>query len=362
MSPGGVFEGGDPQLGRLASLARMLTRWYSIAALLFGVVGGSAGAVFFMRKGVLPPSAWLGVWLLLVASTAANLFLSPRLALMEGCGLVGQVARLRLKQSIAGYVLLWTLLASGAGLWAAASIPLAGAAGTSLWLRSNGRALRWLERRAPDPLHRLQWRLDVLPFQWRIAVSWISGYFIFNLFTPLIFSRHGAIEAGKLGLALTIFGAASTIGMSWVNAKTPLLTAMISRQERVPLNALFRNVALRSILVTGAICICVVLGDAALTLLGVPLTRRVASLSVLCVLAAVTTTNVIVFCMATYMRAHREEPMLAQSVTTAVLIGIAALWGSRVSVLAMMSLYLAIVMLISLPWTAWLFTRYYRRS
>ena len=32
------------------------------------------------------------------------------------------------------------------------------------------------------------------PFQWRIAVSWIAGYFSLYLFTPVTFGVYGPIE------------------------------------------------------------------------------------------------------------------------------------------------------------------------
>lgn len=362
MAGDGSFTGGVSQLGRLSSLAKLLRFWYLIASLLFFVVGGGAGALFFATRGTMPVQAWLGVWSLLIASAAFNLWFSPSLALLEGLGRLGDVARLRLKQSLVGYACLWVLLASGAGLWAVVSIPACSAICTGLWLQANGRGLRWLNVREPDLLNRLAWRIDVLPLQWRIAVSWISGFFIFNLFTPLVFSHRGAVEAGQMGMALNIFSAASAIGMSWVNAKAPAFTMLISRGERASLNTLFRHVAIRSTLFTALVCGCVVIGAGVLTWLHVPLMKRLAPPSVLLVLALVTVANSAVFAAATYMRAHREEPMLAPSVVTGLLTGVAAWYGARLGLLPMMTLYLAVSLFVSMPWTASLFVRYYRRT
>lgn len=362
MAADGSFTGAAAQLGRLSSLAKLLRFWYLTAAVLFFVVGGSAGAVFFATRGTMPMQAWLGVWSLLVGSAALNLWFSPSLALLEGLGRLGNVARLRLKQSLLGYACLWLLLACGAGLWSVISIPACSALCTGLWLQANGQGLRWLNARVPDLLHRLAWRVDVLPLQWRIAVSWISGFFIFNLFTPLVFSHQGAVEAGRIGMALNIFTAASAIGMSWVNAKAPMFTMYVSRGERASLNAIFRHVALRSTLFTALVCTCIVVGAIVMTWLGVPLMKRLAPPPVLAVLALVTIVNSMVFAAATYMRAHREEPMLATSVVTGILTGLAAWYGARLGLLPMMSLYLAVSLFVSVPWTAALFVRYYRRT
>lgn len=358
----GRLTGKEAHLGRLSSLARLISRWYGMAAILFALVGGVAGTVFFMQKGTEPMSVWLGIWVVMVGATAVNLWLSPGLAVMEGCGKVGQVARLRLVQSVLGYALLWSTLLSGAGLWTATSLPVVSAVCTGYWLKAHGNMLRWLSSRAIDVKNQLQWRTDVLPLQWRIALSWASGYFIFHLFTPMVFSHHGAIEAGRLGMALTVFSAISTIGMSWVNAKAPNFTKHIARGERLELNILFKGLILRSTLVIALSSASVVLVAWYLDLIGIPQMMRIASPSVLAVLAIVTTVNSMVFAMAVYMRAHREEPMLTQSVVVGILIACAVYIGALYGVLTMMFLYMLVSIFVSLPWTIHLFHGYYRRA
>ena len=48
----------------------------------------------------------------------------------------------------------------------------------------------------------LGWRQDIFPLQWKIALSWLSGWFIASAFTPMLFTHQGAVEAGRVGLAL----------------------------------------------------------------------------------------------------------------------------------------------------------------
>jgi hypothetical protein len=343
-------------------LARLIRRWYGVSAMLFAVIGGVAGAIFFSQKGTEPMSVWLGIWVVLVGATAVNLWLSPGLAVMEGCGKVGQVARLRLVQSVLGYACLWATLLSGAGLWAATAVPVVSAVCTGYWLKAHGNMLRWLSSRAIELQNQLRWRTDVLPLQWRIALSWASGYLIFNLFTPMVFSHHGAVEAGRLGMALTVFSAITTIGMSWVNAKAPNFTRHIARDERRELNNLFKALFIRSTIVIAITSACVVFVVWYLNHLGLPQIRRIASTSVLVVLAIVTTVNSMVFALAIYMRAHREEPMLTQSIIGGLLVACAVYTGSIYGVLTMMILYMMVCIFVSLPWTIWLFMHYYRKS
>jgi len=359
----GRLTGNESHLGRLSSLARLIRRWYGVSAMLFALIGGVAGAVFFSQKGAEPMSVWLGIWVVLICATAANLWLSPGLAVMEGCGKVGQVAHLRLVQSVLGYAGLWAVLLSGSGLWAATAVPVVSAVCTGYWLKAHGDMLRWLSSRAIDLdlENQLRWRTDVLPLQWRIALSWASGYLIFSLFTPMVFSHQGAVEAGRLGMALTVFSAISTIGMSWVNAKAPNFTMHISRGQRRELNVLFKALFLRSTIVIALTCVGSVLVAWYLNQIGLPLMKRIASPSVLAVLAITTVVNSMVFSMAIYMRAHREEPMLTQSIVVGLMIAFGVYIGSIYGIFIMMFLYMLIVIIVSFPWTIWLFLKYTKR-
>ncbi len=210
--------------------------------------------------------------------------------------------------------------------------------------------------------HRIDWRKDVLPFQWRIAASWISGYFIFYAFTPLIFSHQGATEAGRFGMAMTVFNSVSAVGMSWVNAKSPAFGMHISRKERQMLNALFLSVFKRSIIfaVGASVVVCAV--AFVLARLDLHFMRRVADPAVIAILAAVCVINCVIFSVATYMRAHREEPMLPLSVASGLATALIAYFGSMHSVLLMSIAYLVMNLTLALPWSMRLFLQYFRRT
>ena len=139
----GHLTGDAAHLGRLGSVARMIQSWYGVAACLFAVIGGTAGLVFFSQKGTQPLSTWVGTWAVLIFATAVNLWLSPGLAVMEGCGRVGQVARMRIVQSIIGYTLFWMALILGAGLWSATVLPLVNAVCSGYWLLYRFHAPVW---------------------------------------------------------------------------------------------------------------------------------------------------------------------------------------------------------------------------
>ena len=353
----GAMYGDANRIARLGGILVLVRRWYTIAALLFAVLASICGWFFFGRNGqTMPMNAWAPVWVLVVLLTAVNLFLSPQLAIIEGTGQVGQVARLRLIQSVVGYSLLWILLLLGAGLWVTVAVPLVSVVVTLFWLRTTG---GWLKR-MPSAASAISWRRDVFPLQWRIAVSWACGYFIFNLFTPIVFSSLGPQEAGKLGMALSVFNAVTSLGVSWVNAKSPNFTMHISRGEFIDLNNIFKSVSVRSVFVTAVLGLLVVGCVFFAAHHGVIAVKRIASTETLFWIACASVFNTGVYAAATYMRAHREEPMLPVSLITAALI-LGVILLTRDDVAHMMFGYAAIYGLFTLPYSFILLKKYQKR-
>lgn len=350
-------------LDRVRSIIKLLRRWYALAAVLFATVAILAGSVLFKSSASLPLQLWAGPWITLVLVTSVNLYYAPMLAVVEGCGRIGQVARLRLVQSMIGYALTWLALSAGGGLWAVTLVGVSSAACTLYWLRIDSSLIRVFDGPSPIPPERsVNWSREVLPFQWRIGVSWISGYLMFQLFTPLVFVHLGPVEAGRLGIALAIFNALLSLGVSWINAKIPLLTAQISRGERTQLNATFAAVLLRATAATATLSAFVLIGVYLLRSWGVRHVERIADLPTLACIATTTSITVVIYGIASYMRAHRQEPMLPLSIVCGLVTLFGVYVASRDGVFATMLVQMLVTALISLPWTLALFRSYYRRG
>lgn len=358
----GASDDTDPHVARIRSTMAMLRKWYRIAAFLFFVVSMLAGMTLFGHEGSLPAAEWLGPWVSLAGFTAINLYFSPMLAVTEGCGQVGQVARLRLAQSMIGFVLTWASLFAGAGLWAIPINAFVAIFWTSRWLNDKHHVLRMFgDLKRASTTHAIDWKREVLPFQWRIAVSWMSGYLMYQLFTPLTFIHLGAAIAGQLGLTIAIFTAIQSLGVSWFSARIPAMTAYISQNDRRQLDALFRATFVRATGLTFAGCVAVLGAVAAMHALHLQLVGRLVDVATMCAIALGTVANTAIYGAATYMRAHGKEPMLPVSVTAAVLTLGAAYVASRHGTLETMLSQTVITLVVVLPWTAKLFFSYARR-
>ncbi len=135
---------------------------------------------------------------------------------------------------------------------------------------------------------------------------------------------------------------------------------LIAKKEHIQLNHLFKISAIQSSTVTGTLSLVFISVIYFLNILNVDLVNRIVGINVLCWLALNATINTVIFSCATYMRAHREEPLLIPSVVGAFLTLLAILITKHDMRLMMMTTAL-LQLFIGLPWCIYLLKNYIKR-
>ena len=265
--------------------------------------------------------AWRGPWFMLVTSSAVNLCLTPMMGVIEGCGLVKEVALVRLAQSVTGVILVWAALALKLGLYAT-FIPLAmGVAWGGGWLAwKMRRGLRDLLR-ARSTAARIDWWREVWPLQWKIALSWLSGYFIYQLVNPVLMRYDGPVEAGQMGMSLYLSNGLQVMGFAWVATKMPRMGGLVARREFVQLDRLFFASLGRAMTLSGlggALCMDARIDPAQSSS---PHRRSGAEPGSFGLLLLGGLMNLLIMAEACYLRAHKQEPFLWNSVAGAAVVG-----------------------------------------
>jgi hypothetical protein len=329
VAPNGQISGDPVAHSRLASVLQKSVKWYSIAAILMAATLLPAGSYFFsVHRQISQPVHWGGPWACVVIAAIFTFQIDPVCSFMEGCGLVPQVARMRFTQAITGSLLAWTALILHHGLYAPAMMLTGQAiAGMTFLYSRKGLLLPLLRHRVGK--FAIDWRTEILPFQWRIAISWLCGYFIFQIFNPVLFAYRGAAAAGQMGMSLSIASALSGIAVSWMSTKASPFGGMIAHADYANLDRLFRRTLIQStvLLACGA---CVVLIGLAIARETLPrFAMRVLPEPVFAVLLATTLLNHIVFSEAIYLRAHKKEPFLILSVVVGILTASSTLITAR---------------------------------
>ena len=361
ISPDHQISGDPIAHARLASVLQKSVRWYSLAAVLMASFLIFAGLHFFAgHHAASAPVHWRAPWCCVALAATLTFQIDPLLAFLEGCGFVANVARLRLAQAATGSVLAWLALISHHGLFAPAMLILGTASAGLVWLYRRRHLLLALLRHHPGE-HRIRWATEVWPFQWKIALSWLSGYFIFQLFNPVLFAYQGPVAAGQMGMSLNLATALQAIAISWVNTKSAPFGALIARKQYVELDSIF----FRSLRQSLAVC----LTGAVLFLAGViwinhekmPFAHRLLSPGALALLFLAIMVNLAVFAEALYLRAHKQEKFLLNSLLTAALVGASTLFFGRwYGATMMIAGYLAVVVIVSLGLGTLTFLKYRR--
>lgn len=303
---------------RLASVLQKAVRWYSAAAMLMAVTVMPVGFYFFFTHQQSGQMVfWRLPWCLDAMMAVLNFQLDPLLSFLEGCGYVPEVARLRLTQSVVGSLLAWMALLSKHGLFAP-SMMLLGMAGSSLvWLIGKRKLLLPLLRYRVGE-HRIHWNQEVWPFQWRIAVSWFCGYFIFWLFNPVLFAFRGAVEAGQMGMSLSLTNAIQAIAVSWVSTKSAPFGTMIAQKQYRLLDQKFFQAVKQAVSVSLIGALMAWIGCIYLNARHFQFAHRLLDPSSIGLLMLYMVVNVIVFSQAYYLRAHKQEVFFVNSLVGAV--------------------------------------------
>jgi len=304
---------------RLASVIQKSVRWYSVAALLMTATLLPAGLYFFYRHSHSGSTVhWQLPWCSAALMAALNFQLDPLLSFFEGCGYVAEIARLRVVQSVLGSVLAWAALTTRHGLYAPSMMLLGMAAGSLVWLFGKRTLLSGLLKYHTGE-NRVRWNEEVWPFQWRIAVSWFCGYFLFWIFNPVLFAFRGPVEAGQMGMSLSLANAIQAIALSWVSTKSAPFGNLIARKEFQQLDITFFQALRQSSGVSVVGALLAWLGCFYLNLQHFSFANRLLDPFTLGILLLYMIVNVVIGSEAYYLRAHKHEVFFVNS-----LIGAAA--------------------------------------
>ncbi len=301
-------------LSRLAALFRFSLRWYGGVALLLCAALGIGGSVYFRAfSDGSEAISWEPAWWIAVAATALSVLLTPWFSLLEGANRVERVHGVRLGQGLASRIAGFLAIAFGFGLFAIAVTRivsfLVGLSGLGREALGIARRLR----RAPVDREEMSFRSELWPLQWKFALSWLSGYLLYSLFTPVLFAFHGPELAGRMGMTAAAAAAISSAAFAVMATKVPRLAILASERDYPAMDALFRHTAVSSVLVSasGAALFLSLLAFARRLDLEVA-SRFLPTLESSLFLSALVLQQVR-SAMGSYLRAHKAEPFVLLS-------------------------------------------------
>lgn len=308
------FVGPEEHIKRMSSLFRFIVQWMRVVLAIALLIIIFVGFIMFSESN--DNVNWLMPWILYAIGSVYVFSSQVALSFFEGCDQFAITQRVHTLSAIFHCIATIGLLAAGMGLYAL-SFPLF-LKGSVAFLSirkhfGNSVTQLWKEESCEE----IAWKKEFVPLLGRYAVGWISGYFASQIYNPLTFSMFGASAAGKVGYSLSIVQAIYSVASAWSLISIPKYNMVVEKKEWSCMDALLK----RNLIYSSVVYI---MGIFALYLTqSIPfledlLWSRVSSGQSMFVLCGAYYISIITYTMATYLRAHKQEPYMIVSILSGV--------------------------------------------
>lgn len=315
----GTIYGDEVHLHKLADFFRFSVKWLCKVTLIVFPIIVIAGYIFINQKNN-ENINWVMPWFIYSISSALVFVNSSLLSFFEGCNSVAKVQRIRFKIAVLTNCVVLSGLFLKIKLFALALSLIASALVGIYLIYKNYKSLI-IQLWKISSVMFYSWKKEFLSLIWRYALSWGSGYLIFQLFAPLTFTYYGSIEAGKIGFSISSWAAILSISNIWLVSKIPHINILVAESKWNNLIALLKNIFIKISVTyfcigsTFLVCYFLFYQD-------IFLFKRLPIGIIMCVLFFCNFLQLTINFFATYLRAHKKEPMAWASVLQGVFVTI----------------------------------------
>lgn len=344
------LEGEQKYHSRLAHLLRFSVKWYAVIGIIFFIVLLGVGYWFFSYYSPTNDEViWVFPWILVSIGTILKLFIAPLMSILMGLDRVKEVMKMQFYQQLIIPFSTWIGLALGWHLYVLGIASLLSVVYVVIYIGTTD--LKGILKNLwhVQLTDRVCYMKEIFPYQWKIALSWVSGYFIFQLFNPVLFATEGAVVAGQMGMTLAALNGIMAFSQSWITTKVPLWSKLIALKDYAQLDRIFNTTIKQvSVVCLGLIAV-LVFGIWSLKALHIPLGYRFLNWLPLIFLLIPLFLNQWVNGWATYLRCHKKEPFLVNSIVGGILCCLSTIiLGKYFGVVGMTAGYCFITAIISL--------------
>jgi hypothetical protein len=270
---------------------------------------------------------------------------------------VFEVAVYRLIQGALSSAVLWTSAALGLNLWALPAQLATALVCTLVFLGVRYRRF-FAQMLALRVGSSFEWRTDIWPMQWQLALQGIAGYFSASLLVPVMFSYHGAVEAGRMGLSLQVVFATGALATSWLVVALPRLGTTFASGHYARFESEWQRASAASLAVVAIAGALVILAAIVGAHVNAPAAQRFLAPLEFALLVLWALMLQIVQCFAIYWRAQRVELLRFWGILPGGVTGLAVwLMGARFGAVGGAAGALAAATLVTVPLCGYLFVR-----
>lgn len=314
--------GTEKHLIRLGTLLRFAIKWsVGVGIIAFPII---LFIGFFILNEKETEINWILPWIIYGVASSLVFINSMLLSFIEGCDSVGDVQKIRFYISFCTILSTVILLIYENELYALAiSLFIGAVTGIIFIVKRYSKMLEQLYNIGLKEFY--DWKTEILPLIGKYSISWISGYFIFYIFTPIAFAYKGIVESGQIGLTIAVFTAIFGISNIWMTIIIPKVNILVSKSDYETLDQIFKKHLFLSVVtyilgVVTLFTIVLFLKDY------VPFDERLVSPFSLVIISIAWLFQIIISGLAIYMRAHKEEPLVIPSFLSGIYISLITLF------------------------------------
>lgn len=230
----GFLIGGVEARDKLASLIRYALKFYLIVIPFAIIILYGVGKYFLEDVD----SDIFLLWMVFSVTGGIQLLVSLLQSMVQGFDKVALVQKNIFIGSLTLPIASWTMLYFGFGV---ATLVIANILSIVLMLflfyKNTKKIYHQIARH--KLIQKYSWFNEIVKLQWRYAVSWMAGYFIFQFMTPMIYKYEGVLIAGQFGLTLVLTKQISNISSSWIDTKLPKMNIFVAHKNKDALDKIF---------------------------------------------------------------------------------------------------------------------------
>ena len=313
--------GEDLSLNRLASLYKFVIKWAVVVCLIaFPIIFIIGCFVLNMHTTAV---MWFIPWIIMVTTSGINFIIKISLTFLEGCGQIKNVQLNNLICAILTSVVTVAMLITKCELYALVIPAVVNAVvSLSLMLIVFHRPLKQLI--STKIKFDYNWKHSFLKLIWKYAISWASGYFIFQIYTPLAFMMYDPTQAGKIGITLSLIQACFNLSSTWCNVLIPKINMSVANKDWKRAETLSKKGGVLSIgtYIIGSIIILCGIGFLQEK---IGILQRFLGIIPITFLLISYLLQIPINIIANYGRAHKQEPFMLISILSGAIIGASTL-------------------------------------
>ncbi len=310
------FDGEEFNLERIASLYKFILKWAICVCLIAFPIIFIVGFLILRTHG--EGVNWIIPWIIMISTSGFNFVSRISLTFFEGCG---KIKNVQIINCICSVVVAGTtigMLAGRCGLYALVIPSLVNAVISLILMlivfhRPIVQLLKYKVK------YKFNWSKNFLKLIWKYAISWASGYFIFQIYTPLAFLVYDPVQAGKIGITVTLIQACFNISMVWSTVLNPRINMSVANRKwkQAEKYCIQGGIMSMSTYLLGSTMILLAIG---IFQSKVELFQRFMGVVPIVIFLIGYFLQVPTNIIATYGRAHKQEPFLVISIVNALLI------------------------------------------